>query len=96
MIKKINNRLYKIKTYSSEIIIEVDDDYDEEVRMLREYIQLDSLGYRLNLLVYLALLTVQGYAISSVTEINSNGAKSRVAYVNDKDFKNIVKFYFDY
>ena len=56
-------------------------------------IQLDSLGCKLNLLVYLAELSVQGYAISSVTEFNSNGTKPRVAYANDKNFKKIVKYY---
>ena len=95
MVRKINNRLYKVNTYASAHIIEVDDNYDEEVQKLRKEIQLDSLGYKLNLLVYLAGLTVQGYAISSVTEFNSNGTKPRVAYANDKDFKKIVKYYFE-
>lgn len=93
MVRKINNRLYKINTYASEMIVEVDDNYDEEVQKLRKEIQFDSLGYKLNLLVYLAGLTVQGYAISSVTEINSNGTKPEVDY-NDNDFKKIVKHYF--
>ena len=93
MVRKINNRLYKINTYASAHIIEIDDNYDEEVQKLRKEIQLDSLGYKLNLLVYLAELSVQGYAISSVTEFNSNGTKPRVAYANDKDFKKIVKYY---
>ena len=53
----------------------------------------DRLGCKLNLLVYLAELSVQGYAISSVTEFNSNGTKPRVAYADDKDFKKIVKYY---
>ena len=66
---------------------------DEEVQKLKKEIQLDSLGCKLNLLVYLAELSVQGYAISSVTEFNSNGTKPRVAYANDKDFKKIVKYY---
>ena len=93
MVRKINNRLYKINTYASAHIIEIDDNYDEEVQKLRKEIELDSLGYKLNLLVYLAELSVQGYAISSVTEFNSNGTKPRVAYANDKDFKKIVKYY---
>lgn len=93
MVRKINNRLYKINTYASEMIVEVDDNYDEEVQKLKKEIQLDSLGCKLNLLVYLAELSVQGYAISSVTEFNSNGTKPRVAYANDKDFKKIVKYY---
>lgn len=82
MVRKINNRLYKINTYASEMIVEVDDNYDEEVQKLKKEIQLDSLGCKLNLLVYLAELSVQGYAISSVTEFNSNGTKPRVAYAN--------------
>lgn len=95
MVRKINNRLYKVNTYASTYIIEVDDNYDEEVQKLRKEIQLDSLGYKLNLLVYLATLTVQGYAILSVTEFNSNGSKPRVAYASNKDFKKIVKYYFE-
>lgn len=59
MVRKVNNRLYKINTYASAHIIEIDDNYDEEVQKLRKEIQLDSLGYKLNLLVYLATLTVQ-------------------------------------
>ena len=86
MVRKINNRLYKINTYASEMIVEVDDNYDEEVQKLKKEIQLDSLGCKLNLLVYLAELSVQGYAIS-------NGTKPRVAYANDKNFKKIVKYY---
>ena len=78
MVRKINNRLYKINTYASEMIVEVDDNYDEEVQKLKKEIQLDSLGCKLNLLVYLAELSVQGYAISSVTEFNSNGTKPTV------------------
>ncbi len=48
---------------------------------------------KLDLLVYLATLTVQGYAILSVTEFNINGSKPRVAYATNKDFKKIVKYY---
>ena len=94
MVRKINNRLYKVNTYASEIIVEVDDNYDEEVQKLRKEIHFDSLGYKLNLLVYLAGLTVQGYAILSVTEFNIDGSKPRVAYASNKDFKKIVKYYF--
>lgn len=93
MVRKINNRLYKVNTYASAHIIEVDDNYDEEIQKLRKEIQFDSLGYKLNLLVYLAGLTVQGYTISSVTEFNSDGSKPRVAYASNKDFKKIVKYY---
>lgn len=93
MVRKINNRLYKINTYAAEMIVEVDDDYDDEVQKLRKEIQFDTFGYKLNLLVYLASLSVQGYAISSVTEFNSNGTKPRFAYANHKDFKKTVKYY---
>jgi len=95
MVRKINNRLYKVNTYASAHIIEVDDNYDEEVQKLRKEIQLDSIGCKLNLLAYLATLTVQGYAILSVTvtEFNSDGSKPRVAYASNKDFKKIVKYY---
>lgn len=95
MVRKINNRLYKINTYVSEMIVEVDDNYDDEVQKLRKEIRFDSLGYKLNLLVYLAGLTAQGYAILSVTEFNVDGSKPRVVYANDKDFKKIVKYYLD-
>lgn len=94
MVRKVNNRLYKVNTYTSAHIIEVDDDYDEEVQKLRREINFDSLGYKLNLIVYLATLTVQGYTILSVTEVNSDGSKPRVAYASNKDFKKIVKYYF--
>lgn len=65
-----------------------------KMQKLRKEIQLDSIGYKLNLLVYLATLTVQGYAILSVTEFNIDGRKPRVAYASNKDFKKIVKYYF--
>ena len=71
-----------------------DNYYDEEVQKLRKELQLDSLGYKLNLLVYLATLTVQGYVILSVTEFNIDGSKPRVAYASNIDFKKIVKYYF--
>ena len=38
MVRKINNRLYKINTYASAHIIEIDDNYDEEVQKLRKEI----------------------------------------------------------
>ena len=93
MVRKITNRLFKINTYASHMILEVDDIYDEDVNMLRRELDLESLGYKLNLLAKLAELTVMGYAISSVTEFNADGSRSRVAYANNKDFKKIVKYY---
>lgn len=92
MVRKINNRLFKVNTYASSIVVEVDDKYTEEVQKMREKIDFDSIGWKLNLLTYLAELTVQGYAISSVTEFNIDGSKSKVAYARDKDFKKIVKY----
>lgn len=32
MVRKINNRLYKINTYASEMIVEVDDNYEKICR----------------------------------------------------------------
>ena len=92
MVRKINNRLIKINTYVSGIIVEVDDNYTEEVQRMREEIDFDSFGWKLNLLAYLAELTVQGYAILSVTEFNIDGSKPKVAYARDKDFKKIVRY----
>lgn len=93
MVRKINYRLFKINTYGSKMIVEVDDNYDEEVKELRKNIQFDSIGYKLNLFVYLAELTVQGYIITSVTEFNLDGSKPKVSYANNKDFKKMVKFF---
>ena len=59
MVRKINNRLFKINTYASVMIVEVDDNYTEEVQKMRKEIDFDSLGWKLNLLTYLAELTVQ-------------------------------------
>ena len=95
MVRKINYRLFKINTYGSKMIVEVDDDYDEEVKELRKTIQFDSIGYKLNLFAYLAELTVQGYIITSVTEFNLDGSKPKVPYANNKDFKRMVKFFED-
>ena len=78
MVRKINNRLYKLNTYASEMIVEVDDNYNEEVQKLKKEIQLDSLGYKLNLLVYLAELSVQGYA-------NDKDFKKIVKYYSTKE-----------
>lgn len=93
MVRKIENRLYKVNTYASSILLEVDDTYGEEVQELRKELELESLGHKLNLLAKLAEMTVMGYAISSVTEFNIDGSKPKVAYANNKDFKKIVKHY---
>lgn len=94
MVRTVNNRLYRINTfYGSYLIVEVDNEYDEEVQKLRKELSLDSLGCKLNLLVYLATLTVRGHVITSVTEFNADGTKPKVAYANDKDFKKIVEYY---
>lgn len=92
MIREIKNRLYKVNTYASTIILEVDDTYDENVKELMQKLELNSLGYRLNLLVALAEMSVKGYAIASVTEFNVDGSKPKVAYASDKDYKKIVKY----
>lgn len=92
MVRKINNRLFKINTYVSAMIVEVDDNYTEEVQKMRKEIDFDSLVWKLNLLTYLAELTVQGYIILSVTELNIDGNNQRVAYAKNKDFKKIVKY----
>ena len=93
MVRKIENRLYKVNTYAGSILLEVDDAYDEEIRELRKELVLESLGHKLNLLAKLAEMTVMGYAILSVTEFNIDGSKPKVAYANNKDFKKIVKYY---
>ena len=80
MVRKINNRLFKINIYASAMIVEVDDNYTEEVQKMRKEIDFDSLVWKLNLLTYLAELTVQGYIILSVTELNIDGNNQRVAY----------------
>ena len=33
--------------------------------------------------------------VSSVTEFNIDGSKPKVAYASNKDFKKIVKYYFE-
>lgn len=92
MIRKITNRLYKVNTYTGHMILEVDDTYDEYVQELRQELELDSLGYKLNLLAKLAELTLMGYVFLSVTEFNADGSKPKVAYANDKDYIKIVKY----
>lgn len=93
MVRKIENKLYKVNTYASSILLEIDDTYDEDIQELRKELELESLGYKLNLLAKLAEMTVMGYAISSVTEFNIDGSKPKVAYANNKDFKKIIKYY---
>ena len=93
MIRKINGNIYKVNAYASRMLIEVDSDTtDAEIQKMKKLLQLESYGFRLNLLVCLAKLTLQGYAIFSVTEFNVDGSKPRVAYANSKDFKKIVKY----
>lgn len=93
MIRKIENKLFKVNTYADSIILEVDDFYDEDVQEIRKGLELNCIGYKLTLFVKLAEMTVMGYAISSVTEFNANGSKPKVAYANDKDFKKIKNYY---
>ena len=93
MVRKIENRLYKINTYASSIIVEIDDDYDSEIQEMRKEIDFDSLGHKLNLFTYLADLVLRGYAILSVTEFNVDGTKPKIAYANNKDFKKILKYF---
>lgn len=59
---------------------------------MRKEIDFDSLVWKLNLLTYLAKLTVQGYIILSVTELNIDGSNQSVAYAKNNDFKKIVKY----
>ena len=95
MVRKITNRLYKVNTYASCMILEVDDKYDEDVQEIRKNLELESIGYKLNLFVKLAELTANGYAILSVTEFNVDGSKPKVSYAREKDFKKILKYYSD-
>lgn len=93
MIRKINGKIYKVNAYASRMLIEVDSDTtDAEIQKMKKLLQLESYGFRLNLLVCLAKLTLQGYVIFSVTEFNVDGSKPRVAYANSKDFKKILKY----
>lgn len=96
MIRKINGKIYKVNAYASSMLIEVDSDTtDAEIQKMKKLLQLESYGcygFRLNLLVCLAKLTLEGYTIFSVTEFNVDGSKPRVAYANSKDFKKIVKY----
>ena len=92
MVREIRNRLYKINTYASSMILEIDNNYDEKVKELKQDLKLESLGCRLNLLAVLADMSVKGCVISSVTEFNVDGSKPKVAYASDKDYKKIVKY----
>lgn len=93
MVRKIEGKLFKINTYASDMLIEIDawKNSEESVKILNE-LKLDVIGWKLELFVYLAKLTNEGYAISSVTEFNSDGSKPKVAYARDKDFKKILKY----
>ena len=43
MIRKVNNRLYKINTYGSAMFVEIDDRYDECVSKIRKKFNLIAL-----------------------------------------------------
>lgn len=92
MVRKITERLYKVNTYASCHLLEVTDDYDEEVKEIIKSIMPGCIGYKLNLFVWLANATIQGYGILSVTEFNLDGSKPKVAYATEKDFKKILKY----
>lgn len=91
MVREIHNELYIVNTYASRTIIEVDYDCSAEAQDIRKNLELKSQGCRLNLFMWLAEKTVDGYAIVSVTEFNPDGSKPRVAYKNDTDFKKLLK-----
>lgn len=93
MVRKIEGKLFKISTYASDMLIEIDTwkISEESVKILNE-LKLDVVGWKLELFIHLAKLTNEGYIISSVTEFNSNGSKPKIAYTRDKDFKKILKY----
>ena len=45
MVRKINNRLYKVNTYASAHIIEVDDNYDEELEYGNVRVYTDTMEF---------------------------------------------------
>lgn len=96
MVRQIKNRLYRVNLYGvGYVIFEVDDDYDEETKKIREEIRTicpGCIGYKLNLFVQLAKMNLSGYIVISVTEFNPDGSKPKVSYANNKDFKKIVKY----
>lgn len=95
MIRKIENRMFKVNTYASNIIFEVDDCNEEDILKLKEKLGLSCYGYKLNLLVKIAEMSVVGYAIASVTEFNPDGTKPKFSYASDKDYKKIIKHYLE-
>ena len=66
MIRKIENRLYKVNTYASSIILEVDNNYDEDVQELRQKLEFDCIGYKLNLLAKLAEMKILSVCVKSL------------------------------
>lgn len=91
MIREINDRMYKINTHASTIIVAVDDFYDSDVQSIVNAVHPICMGYKVNLLVYLAKLTLKGYAVSSVTEFNADGSKPKISYAKDRDFLKILE-----
>ena len=55
------DKLYRINTYGRRFIIEVDASYSEKVKEIAGQLDLTCSGYKRNLLVYLAELTLQGF-----------------------------------
>lgn len=93
MVRNIENQLYKVNLSASSFILEVDADDDPENEFLRKELQLECYGSRLNLLVYLARLSASGCCLSGVTEFNVDGSRPKVAFLTDKDFKKILKYF---
>ena len=91
-MRKIENRMFKINTYASCFITEETNEYTEAERLFMNNNVLDVYGWKLELFMYIADLTIKGYAIQSVTEYNSDGTKPKIGYANDKDFKKILKW----
>lgn len=90
-MRKIENRMFKINTYTNCIIVEAVNEFSEEERIFMNNNLLKVYGWKLELFMYIAELVSKGYAIQSVTEYNSDGTKPKIAYANDKDFKKILK-----
>lgn len=93
MTREIEGRLFKVNTYGSCKLVEIStyENSDEAIKMLNE-LQLDCVGIKLELFIYLAELAIKGCIILSVTEFNTDGSKPKVAYAGDKDYKKIYKY----